>query len=108
MEDENTVVYEYYAYNLNEEEYRNREHIYDGMITIDKRSLVEPEIHEKLKKQPSGRKKLITKRIPREVDYSALITAGKINVENSKFCWRILDNGMGLIAIHIIFKISPV
>ena len=29
MEDENTVVYEYYAYNLNEEEYQNREHIYD-------------------------------------------------------------------------------
>ena len=105
MEDENTVVYEYYAYNLNEEEYQNREHIYDGIITIDKRSLVEPEIHEKLKKQPSGRKKLITKRIPREVDYSGLITAGKIKAENSKFCWRILDNGMGLIAIHIIFII---
>ena len=105
MQDENTIVYEYYAYNLNEEEYRNRERIYDGMITIDKRSLVEPEIHEKLKKQPSGRKKLITKRIPREVDYSVLITAGKINVENSKFCWRILDNGIGLIAIHLIFKI---
>ena len=104
MQDENTVVYEYYAYNLNEEEYQNREHIYDGIITIDKRSLVEPEIHEKLKKHPSGRKKLITKRIPREVDYSGLITAGKINVENSKFCWQILDNGMGLIAIHIIFK----
>ena len=105
MQDENTVVYEYYAYDLDREEYQNREHIYDGIITIDKRSLVEPEIHEKLKKQPSGRKKLITKRIPREVDYSGLITAGKINVENSKFCWRILDNGMGLIAIHIIFKI---
>ena len=105
MEDENTVVYEYYAYNLNEDEYQKREHIYDGIITIDKRSLIEPEIHEKLKKQPSGRKKLITKRIPREVDYSGLITAGKINVENSKFCWRILDNRMGLIAIHIIFKI---
>ena len=105
MQDENTVVYEYYAYNLNEEEYQNREHIYDGIITIDKRSLVEPEIHEKLKKQPSGRKKLMTKRIPREVDYIGLITAGKINVENSKFCWQILNNGMGLIAIHIIFKI---
>jgi hypothetical protein len=105
MQDENTVVYEYYAYDLDREEYQNREHIYDGIITIDKRSLVEPEIHEKLKKQPSGRKKLIAKRIPREVDYSGLITAGKINVENSKFCWRILDNGMGLIAIHIIFKI---
>ena len=90
---------------INEEEYQNREHIYDGIITIDKRSLVEPEIHEKMKKQPSGRKKLMTKRIPREVDYIGLITAGKINVENSKFCWQILNNGMGLIAIHIIFKI---
>ena len=33
MQDENTVVYEYYAYNLNEEEYRNRDHIYDGIFT---------------------------------------------------------------------------
>ena len=105
MQDENTVVYEYYAYNLDEEEYRNPEHIYDGMITIDQRSLVEPEIHKKLKKYPSGRKKLITKRIPREVDYSGLIAAEKISVENSNFCWRTLDNGIGLIAIHIIFKI---
>ncbi len=105
MQDENTVVYEYYAYNLNEEKYRNSKHIYDGMITIDKRSLVEPEIHKKLKKQPSGRKKLITKHIPREVDYSGLIEAKKISVENSKFCWQYLENGIGLIAIHIIFKI---
>ena len=43
--------------------------------------------------------------MPREVDYSELIAMGKINVENSKFCWQILDNGIGLIAIHIIFKI---
>ena len=105
MQDENTVVYEYSAHNLNDEEYRNLEHIYDGIITVDKHSLVEPEIHEKLKKQPNGRKKLITKCIPREVDYSRLIAMGKISVKNSKFCWRILNNGMGLIAIHIIFKI---
>ncbi len=105
MQDGDTLVYEYYAYNSNEEEYRNPEHIYDGIITIDKRSLVEPEIHEKLKKQPSGRKQLITKRIPREVDFSTLIAAGQISVENSKFCWRTLDNGIGLIAIHIIFSI---
>jgi len=104
-QDADTLVYEYYAYNLNEEEYRNPEHIYDGIITIDKHSLVEPEIHEKLKKRPSGRKLLVTKRIPQDVDYSALIEAGRISVENSKFCWRALDNGIGLIAMHIIFKI---
>lgn len=105
MQDADTVVYEYYAHNLNEEKYRNSEHTYDGMITIDKHSLVEPEIHEKLKKLPSGRKQLITKRIPRDVDYATLIAAGQISVENSKFCWRTLDNGIGLIAMHIIFKI---
>ncbi len=105
MQDADTVVYEYYAYNLNEEKYRNSEHTYDGIITVDKHSLVEPEIHEKLKKRPSGRKQLVTKRIPQDVDYSALIAAGQISVENSKFCWRTLDNGIGLIAMHIIFKI---
>ena len=63
MQDANTVIYKYGAYNLNEVAYRNPDHTYDGIITIDKQSLVEPEIHEKLKKQPSGKKKLITKRI---------------------------------------------
>ena len=105
IQDENTVVYEYYAYNLNDEQYRNPERIYDGVITIDKKAFVEPEIHEKIKKLPSGRKQLVKKRMPRDVDYSTLIVAGQISVENSKFCWQILDNGMGLIAIHIIFKV---
>ena len=63
MQDADTVVYEYGAYNLNEVAYRNPDNIYDGIITIDKQSLVEPKMHEKLKKQPSGKKKLITKRI---------------------------------------------
>lgn len=39
------------------------------MITISRDCFAEPEIHEKLKKMPSGRKKLITKRIPVSVDY---------------------------------------
>ena len=104
MQDADTIVYEYYAYNLNEEVYRNLEHKYDGIITIDKCAFVEPEKHEKFKK-PNGKKKLITKRIRRDVDYSSLISSGQINVENSKFCWRILDNGIGLIAMHLIFQI---
>ena len=36
LEDENTVIYEYGGYNLNEPEYRNENHIYDGMITISR------------------------------------------------------------------------
>ena len=105
MQDANTVIYKYGAYNLNEVAYRNPDHTYDGIITIDKQSLVEPEIHEKLKKQPSGKKKLITKRIKRDVDYSKLFLLRQIRVENSQFCWKILDNEVGLIAMHLIFEI---
>ena len=54
LQDENTAVYEYAPFNLNEPEYRNSEHTYDGLITISKDSMVEPEIHEKLKRMPSG------------------------------------------------------
>lgn len=69
LEDENAFMYEYDGYNLNEPEYRNENHVYDGTITIARDCFDEQEIHEKLKKMPSGRKKLITKRISVSVDY---------------------------------------
>lgn len=68
-QDNETVIYQYGGYNLNEPEFRNEKHLYDGLITISRSCFAEPEIHEKLKKMPSGRKKLITKRIPVKVDY---------------------------------------
>ena len=105
MQDEDTIIYEYATYNLNDENYRNPQSIFDGEITLDKHSLVEPEIHEKLKKQPSGRKKMITKRIPRSVDYESLINSKAIQVINSKFCWEIFKNGFGMIAMFLIYKI---
>lgn len=107
LQDENTVVYEYAPFNLNEPEYRNSEHIYDGLITISKDSMVDPEIHEKLKRMPSGRKKLIVKRIRRDVDYSALLAAGKITIENSRYCWRLVgtEKNIGMMAMRIIFRI---
>ena len=88
LQDENTVIYEYAPYNLNESAYRNRDRIYDGLITICKDALVEPDIHEKIKRMPGGRKKVVVKRIHRSVDYAALFALGKIEVENSRFCWR--------------------
>mgnify|MGYP000517844448 CR=1 FL=1 len=44
------LVYEYGGYNLNEEKYRNKSHVCDGFITIQRNCFLEPEIHEKLKK----------------------------------------------------------
>ena len=105
IQDEETVIYEYAPYNLNEERYRNEAIIYDGLITISKIALVDPEIHEKIKKRPSGKKQLIKKRIPRKADYTTLIETGLIRVENSHFCWSILSNGVGKIAMYIVFKI---
>ena len=66
-QDENTVIYKYGAYNLNDPQYENKEHSADGIIIIDKNSLVEPDIHEKIKRFPNGKKKLMTKRIVVEV-----------------------------------------
>lgn len=107
LQDDNTVVYEYVPFNLNDPAYRNDEHIYDGLLTISKDSMVEPEIHEKLKRMPSGKKKLIVKRIRRDVDYSALLDSGKIAIENSRFCWRLVgtEKNIGMMAMKIIFRI---
>lgn len=94
------------AYNLNEPEYRNENHIYDGMITISRGCFAEPEIHEKLKKMPSGRKKLITKRIPVDVDYPRMISEGRIVIENYSNCWHCSpESNVDVMALHILFKL---
>lgn len=69
LEDAQTVIYEYGGYNLNDLEYKNENHLYDGMIMISRACFIEPEIHKKIKKMPSGRRKVIYKRIPVSVDY---------------------------------------
>jgi len=99
------VINEYGPHNQNREQYRNPDRIYDGVITVSKSALVEPEIHERIKKWPSGRKQLIIKRIPRDVDYNACFEAGLITVENSRFCWHILPEAVGAIALHLVFQI---
>lgn len=104
LEDEKTVMYEYGAYNLNEPEYRNEDHVYDGTITISHDCFAEPEIHAKLKKMPSGRKKLIIKRIPVSVDYPQMISDGRIIIENCSNCWQCTpDENIDVMALHILF-----
>ena len=93
LQDDETVIYEYFADNVNHPQYYNTNRIYDGIITISKSALVEPEIHRKVKRMPSGRKKLIEKRVPVEINWSELYYSDLIQVQNSSYCWRILDNG---------------
>ena len=102
LRDNNIAIYEYAPFNLNYPEYRNNDRIHDGIITINVGALVEPEIHEKIRRMPSGRKKLVAKRILSDVDYNELILQNHIKIENSRFCWQTTENGAGVIAMKII------
>ena len=103
-ENETEAVYEYACYNLNNEEYELARESYSGMITIKKIAFVEPEIHEKIKRFPNGKKKVITKRIKREVDYETLFETGKITIKNSTYCWKTVS-GFDLMALKLVWKI---
>lgn len=105
-QDNETVIYQYGGYNVNEPEFRNDNHIYDGVITVSRNCFAEPEIHEKLKKMPGGRKRLITKRIPVDVDYPQMIRNGRIVIENCSNCWQCTpDDGIDVMALHILFML---
>ena len=106
LEDSETVIYGYGSYNLNDATYYNEEHICDGIITIDRNCFAEPEIHEKMKKMPSGRKKLIIKRIPVHVDYNKMISQGRIVIENCSNCWECYSNrNTDIMASPILFHL---
>lgn len=98
------VMYEYYAYDLNTEGCRNPNRVYDGIIKIEKAAFIEPEIHQKIKRRPSGRKALVTKRIKRDVPISEYFEYGKVELVNSSFCGRIC-NGHGFVGLMLIYKI---
>lgn len=107
FEDNETVIYEYGGYNLNNHKYRNENPSYDGSITIPKNCFVEPEMHEKLVKMQSGRKKLVRKRIPVSVDYVQMLEKGVIKVENCSNCWMTSDDDLHIdvMSCHLLFKL---
>ena len=110
IDDGESVLYEYSSYNLNDEKYNNKSRISDGVIIIQKECFIEPEIHKKIKKLPSGkkkRKKLITKIIPVDVDYGAFLEEGKIIIENCSNCWHKVANELQIdeMACHMLYYI---
>lgn len=106
-EDEKSVVYEYGGYNLNNPLFRNEQKVYDGVISIKKECFVEPEIHEKIKRMPSGKKKQVIKRVPVSVDYGMYLENGMIEVENCSNCWHTIpeENGVDIMILHLLFKL---
>lgn len=102
LQDEQAMIYSYGGFNLNVPELRNPDHIADGIITIRRDALVEPEIHEKIRRRPSGRKVLERKIIPVDPDYGPILRSGGITVENSRYSWNFWYNNVDSTAITIL------
>ncbi len=107
--DGETAVYRYGSYNLNDERYRNKNRVRDGFITISVSCFAEPEKHEKIKRMPNGKKKLITKTVPVKVDYGDMPDKGLIEIQNCSNCWEMAGKSattdrMALILLHDIFQ----
>ena len=98
--DDTMLIYSYksYNYNIHVEEYREKMKLLDGEIYIDRANLVEPIIREKIKKMPSGRKKLIKKKIIQYVDVVELCETGKIKIRNASGTWLTVECGMDYVA----------
>lgn len=107
LEDEKTVIYQYGSYNLNDPNSGNEQRKCDGGITVLKSCFAEPEIHEKIKRTPGGRKKLIVKRIPVKVDYPKMIEDGSVEIENCTKCWQTAgdEKKTDIMALHILFPL---
>lgn len=87
-EDKTHVLYAYGDFNLNILGLENKDHKCDGILLIAKKCFIGPEIHQKIKRMPSGKKKLVTKAIVRPVDIETALHDGLIKIENSSFAWN--------------------
>lgn len=108
VEDEERAVYAYSGENWNDPSSQSGDvHLLDGEITIRKRCLEEPEIHTRLRKTPSGKKELQTKRITHVVDIQRHIEDGNITID--KKCKnefnRSRSSGANYIACGLLLKI---
>ena len=104
--DASMLLYSYCCYTLNEGERTNDSRDEDGELYIDRVCLTEPEIHEKIKRMPSGRKKRIVKRIVCwDYDLSERISTGKIQIKNASGTWRTDENGTDIMAVSLLNKL---
>ncbi len=103
--DSTTLMYVYCCYNVNNDDYKKYMGLADGEIVISREALVEPEIHSKLKKMPSGRKRLIEKRVRQDVPWGDLFDSGKVTVKNASGTWCTNSDGIDIMAFNMLFKL---
>lgn len=75
VEDDEFIIYEYFCYDWSRPRFSNREKFFDGFITIRKAALIEPELREKLRRRPSGRRVKFIKKFLVDVAVEKLLAA---------------------------------
>ena len=102
LADDVLAIYTYCCFNLNSGDFERFRRMADGELYIDRDAFVEPEIHEKIIRRPSGRKVKSVKRILRWVPIEELIADGKIKVKNASGTWQTIESGTDIMAIRIL------
>ena len=100
--DETLVIYLYCCYNANDADYKRFKEIEDGELYIDRNAFVEPDIHEKIRKTASGKKKTAVRRIKNKVDFDELFESGKIKVKNASGTWSKTEFGIDIMAVNLL------
>ena len=103
--DDTLVIYSYRCSNINIKGWERFKDLEDGELYIERDAFVEPEIHEKLKRMPSGRKKLIVKRVKRDFPFGEYFAQGKIKVKNASGTWKTNPSGIDVMALYILLEI---
>lgn len=77
-EDEQQLWYQYRCWVLGEEEAQEQ-----GDVWIRRTALVEPVIHQRIKKRPCGRRETLCKRIPQAFSVEDMLASGEVEVSPS-------------------------
>ena len=103
--DDTLLIFSYCAYDINCADWQEMKEKEDGEIAVDRDSLIEPEVHEKVKRLPSGKRTTVVKRIEREVPYEDLLQEKKIIIQNASGAWNFSETGIDEVALKIVKKI---
>ncbi|WP_412519812.1 hypothetical protein [Staphylococcus simulans] len=110
IEDEDWVIYEYGAFNLNKAQYQNNEKVYDGNFMIAKSIFVKDKVVLKRKKLPTGGHRFVEKRLKINVFDAVIngILTENICIVNSRYEWDIKPIGeqeVGNISLLLLYKL---
>ena len=107
LEDAETAIYTYGGFNWDIPSCENPDYVQDGLLTIPRDCLPEPEIHARWRRMPSGKKRWVEKRVPVTVDVCGMIREGRIVVEDCSYCWVRLEEagGADAMACRVLWEI---